>query len=261
MSSSAVLAGMPVTLGHSRDATKANCGVRFAVSNGAHLDMFLTQPCYVAAMPKTPRPIEIGGVLYPFKWDGRKIRPTSATPLAGGDGADVEVRVELFEDRDRVICGQVTVSTVALTEEQREETLGEAGTPTHIDSALWRQLPIGTMVEDAIQSTRELAAELYRVSGRRYYERASSLKDDKKRPGPRPILTPELLAEVVVPAFKSGGRKSVVAVQKALEEAGYPGAGPDGDVTIDQARKAVQKARRLELLPRPARAPRRGGHA
>lgn len=65
------------------------------------------------------------------------------------------------------------------------------------------------------------------------------------RRGRKRVLSDETLREVVAPAYLTGGRKPVVAVQEALVGAGEYG----GIVTIDHARKAVSAARRRGFIP------------
>jgi hypothetical protein len=69
--------------------------------------------------------------------------------------------------------------------------------------------------------------------------------DEPNRPrrGPQRLLSLDDLATVVAPAYLTGGRKPVVAVRDALSKhRGEP-------VTMDQARKAVVRAREAGLLP------------
>lgn len=66
----------------------------------------------------------------------------------------------------------------------------------------------------------------------------------RRRPGPPALVTDDVLREVVAPAHRTGGRKPVQAVQAALS------AHRGGErVSIDQARKAVAKARKRKFLP------------
>lgn len=131
---------------------------------------------------------------------------------------------------------------------QRLNTLGEPADPAHVDTALWRALPIGQLIEDTIAGVRQDAARVFEEVGDRRLEQIAGSQPPTKRRGPKPSLTPELLARVVAPAFATGGRRTVEAVRAALQDAGYPGSGPDGNVTIDQARKAVTKARAEGLI-------------
>ena len=61
--------------------------------------------------------------------------------------------------------------------------------------------------------------------------------------GPKRLLCLDDLTTVVKPAYLTGGRKPVVAVRKAMSKhRGQP-------VTMDQARKAVVRAREAGVLP------------
>lgn len=75
----------------------------------------------------------------------------------------------------------------------------------------------------------------------------------RKKPGPTEQMTDDLLRSVVEPAYRRGGRKPVVAVQEALEAAGYQGSEWDPKkrrnvVSANQASAAVRKARARGLL-------------
>lgn len=201
-------------------------------------------------MPKS-EPRFAGGCHFRFRWvDGRleRFSEDDPSPIEGGQGADLAVYLDLFVSGDRLVCGRVEVKTVAQLETDHEDTLGATPEPRHINSALWRQLPIGQLVDESVETVQHLAEEMFRASNRDHFKVLVDLNRPGKRPGPQSSLTFELLRNVVAPAFRAGGRKGVVAVQRAMQEAGYPGSGPDGGVTIDQARKAVTKARRMRLL-------------
>jgi hypothetical protein len=80
-----------------------------------------------------------------------------------------------------------------------------------------------------------------------------AVEGTRRRPGPKPVVSDDLLIEVVAPAYLHAPRKPVEAVREALEVAlGEP-------VTRPQASKAVQRARDLRradgtpLIPRPNR--------
>lgn len=76
---------------------------------------------------------------------------------------------------------------------------------------------------------------------------AQSVEGTRRAPGPRPVVSDEVLAQVVAPAHARGGRKPVEAVREALEAANLPGLGRT--VTREQASKAVQRARSQGLIP------------
>jgi hypothetical protein len=71
-----------------------------------------------------------------------------------------------------------------------------------------------------------------------------------RRRGPQPILSEATLQTVVAPAYAAGGAAPVGAVRTALEE------DQGRMVTLDQAKKAVARARSLGYIP-PAKGGRR----
>jgi hypothetical protein len=73
------------------------------------------------------------------------------------------------------------------------------------------------------------------------------------RRGRRPVLRDDQLRDVVAPAYRGARSKPVQAVQRALQAYGMPGAGQNREVTIDQARKNVKRARRLGFIDPPAK--------
>lgn len=176
-----------------------------------------------------------------------------------GRQAHLKVTLFIFQvESGGLVCGHVAVETVPLGQGAEFE----ARLPLHVNAAVWRRLRIGELVEEAIESVRSISVALtsklpydlaeddpkladvfglYRDVATQEYERA--------RPGPKSILTADLLREIVVPAYLSGGRKGLQSVQRALQAVGYPGSGPNFDVTNDQARAAVRKARALKIIP------------
>jgi hypothetical protein len=128
---------------------------------------------------------------------------------------------------------------------------------TEISSAVWRSIPIGDLIERAIAERKDdyqwLAEAArrgdldYRGQDReamaRRYESLIGDEPDKPRHGPRRALSLDDLVEVVAPAYDTAGNKPVVAVRDALSKhRGKP-------VTMDQARKAVVRAREIGALP------------
>lgn len=176
--------------------------------------------------------------------------------------AHLRVTVAVFQDDGGgLVCGNVIVETVPLATRGPEF---EDRAPVPVTAGLWRQLRIGELVDEALESTRSLAVTLASqfpwdlVRGDPELETSFGIYADiagreqkrtRPRPGPKSILTPALLREVVAPAYAAGGRRALQSVQRALQEAGYPGSGPSFDVTNDQARAAVRKARELNLIP------------
>lgn len=106
--------------------------------------------------------------------------------------------------------------------------------------------------EVAEQSRRELVRSLGAapVAPGEEAERAAlteTVAGNRRRPGPKPVVSEDALAHVVAPAYASGGRRPVEAVREALAAANLPGLGRH--VTREQASKAVERARRQGLIP------------
>lgn len=167
-------------------------------------------------------------------------------------GADVEVRVGIWLDRRGLYAHEVQISTIGL-QPFGGMTMSPlpSPSPVAIDSALWRAIRIGELVDETIAEVRMGAHELRPAlpEDDEWLTRVAQSEEGRARRGPRPSLTPTLAAEVVAPAYKSGGLRPVKAVRSALEAVGFPGSGPTGEVTIDQARKAVARSRDLGILP------------
>lgn len=199
-----------------------------------------------------------GGATFRFRRQGDRLVDVSVEPppIEGGPGSDVEVILDFYIQEQELVCGRVRVSTVAIDEDQLEYTLGPKAPGINIDSALWRKIPIGGIAEDGIEHIRAVAEEMLRITPKDWLKDVVKAEPPRSKPGPKPSLTTEILAGVVAPAYKAGGRKPVEAVRLALDSSGYPPAGEA--VTIDQARKAVRKARALGLIPGANRKPRGG---
>lgn len=71
-----------------------------------------------------------------------------------------------------------------------------------------------------------------------------TVKGARRQPGPKPLISDDVLAHVVAPAYASGGRAPVKVVQEALAAANLPGLGRT--VSREQASKAVERARRVK---------------
>ncbi len=188
---------------------------------------------------------------------------TSVARLGGGVSepkAHLKVTLFIFQvESGGLVCGHVAVETVPLGSQGAEF---EDRPPLHVSAAVWRRLRIGELVEEAIESVRSLSValtsklpydlarddpKLADVFG--VFRDVATQEHERARPGPKSILTDDLLREIVVPAYLTGGRKGLQSVQRALQAAGYPGSGPNFDVTNDQARAAVRKARALKIIP------------
>jgi hypothetical protein len=177
-------------------------------------------------------------------------------------GAPYRVQVHFGLVRGRLAC--VGLDIRSFTSDDTTRNIKPLEGWDELNSPRLRALPIATFVEEtrklyldmsqAIQDRPDLWG-LEDKSSQTAFRRAS--KALKAGPPPRsgrpPILTDEQLREVVAPAYLFGGRKPVQAVQEALERHGMPGAGPRGEVTIDQARKNVQRARQIGLIAKPAK--------
>lgn len=212
-----------------------------------------------------------GGAVYFFTWrNGALTRVGDAVDKAvgvrtGADGrleflggtgdehlaptADVEVRVNIWLGLRGLYAGDVRVLTISQPLPTNQISPLPTRAEVQVGSVLWRAIRLGDLVDEAIQRVRHSAVLVQQQIDDEHLEHIASAEGRKGRKGPLPSVTAELAAEVVAPAYKSGGSRPVVAVQGALADAGLPGSGPGGEVTIDQARKAVVRARELGLLP------------
>jgi hypothetical protein len=177
-------------------------------------------------------------------------------------GAPFKVRVHFGNVGGRMAC--VGLDLRGFTSDETTRNIKPLEGWAEINSPRLRALAIATLVENmrklyldmsqAIQDRPDLWG-LKDESSRAAFKRAS--KALKAAPtvhsGRPPMLTEDELRDVVAPAYLSGGRTPVQAVQKALQRHGMPGNGPKGEVTIDQARKNVQRARQLKLIPNAAK--------
>lgn len=192
-----------------------------------------------------------------FKIDGsgKAIRTTSVKP-------DLEVLIHVGVHQGRLACigadlrsfaGQSTVK-----EAEYQYLLGHdeyASIGIHI----WRSIPIGKLVEEALEKARKShramgAGAWDQIPGwdtiwNPHHAAVGKIEGPVETRGRKTIFTDQLLAEVVNPAYLGGGRKPVQAVRVALQRAGLPGSGLDGEVTPDQARKAVARARKAGVIP------------
>ena len=174
--------------------------------------------------------------------------------------AHLKVTLFIFQvEGGGLVCGNVAVESVPLNGQRGQF---EDGPPVPVGAGVWRRLRIGELVEEAIESVRAFStsmasrlpadlvgadANLRDVLG--IYRNLAGEDRGRTRPGPKSLMTDALLREIVVPAYLSGGRKGLQSVQRALQAAGYPGSGPSFNVTNDQARAAVRKARALGMIP------------
>jgi hypothetical protein len=125
------------------------------------------------------------------------------------------------------------------------------GTWSEVTSPVVRALPVATAVEQGRRDMLGLSwylewSEDITAAQRQAAEAvtaAAAAKPQRGKPGPKPRVTDDILREVVAPAYRGGGRRAAQRVREALEQ-------HRGElVTIDQASKAVAKARRRGFLP------------
>ena len=169
----------------------------------------------------------------------------------------VEVRLTVYEADRRLFVGGVEVITVpqAWDIPNSGPVTPPAVEPLTIGTDILRAIPLGELAQEAIREAQDMdVARMVLYDDDEAFDRlraVTSAPEDAKPMRGRPSnLTPELLA-VVRDTYLRGGRTGVQAVQKALQAAGFPGAGAEG-VTRDQAAKAVATARRKNFLPRHA---------
>jgi len=176
-------------------------------------------------------------------------------------GAKFMLRAHFADVRDRVVCVGIDLRSFESEIRNGREHIELQDWTDELNSPRWRALP----VSESIESVRRLLSDS--IAASLNYPELSSLQTEQDREemrhaltlmskpasgtrkGRTPVLTDEVLAGVVAPAYRSAGRRPVQAVQAALTAAGAPGAGPSGEVTIDQARKAVARARAQQLIP------------
>jgi hypothetical protein len=177
-------------------------------------------------------------------------------------GAPYRVQVHFGKVRGRLAC--VGLDIRGFTSDDTTRNIRPLDGWDELNSPRLRALAIATFVEEtrmlfldqsqAIQDQPDLWG-LKDKSSQAAFKRASkALKASAPvRSGRPPMLTNEELRDLVAPAYLEGGRKPVQAVREALEHHGMPGAGHQGEVTIDQARKNVQRARQLGFIPKAAK--------
>lgn len=223
--------------------------------------------------------LRAGGCVFYFRWaDGQLIQLEHATDLAqgvrvspetgrleflGGGSTgdlplspDVEARVDIWIGSRGLYAGDVRVLTLNVPSGSGEAPVMPFKARVGVNSSLWRAIRIGDLVEETIQRVRRTATAVAEQVDDEHLAQVAGAEERRVKRGPRPGVTPQVAAEVVAPAYLSGGQRPVVAVRESLQEAGYAGSGPSGEVTIDQARKAVARTRQLGILPA---AEKRGG--
>jgi hypothetical protein len=165
-------------------------------------------------------------------------------------GAQVEVRISVYESDGRLFVGNVQIITAPEPIETPYGLLVPPQVePLPVGADLLRLIPIGLLADEAIQAEAADAPHSHDLDhdpdARARLDAAVSADGaDRPRRGRKPKLSPEQL-ELVARAYRAGGRSGVRSVQRALTE------DPrfDGEATWDQAAKAVSRARNLGLIP------------
>ncbi|WP_448617246.1 hypothetical protein [Geodermatophilus sp. URMC 65] len=166
-------------------------------------------------------------------------------------GAHLYIGVHLAHVNDKLTCVGLDIrslnlgdSMLAIPFDLGNSTWEEVSTP------ILRGLHLRDVLDDALEQYRELV-EGANSRARELIGEPDDAPPTSASPGRRgrpPQLSDEALERVVAAAYRMGGRRPVQAVQEALEG---NGALPS-PVTIDQARKAVLRARARGFIP-PAR--------
>lgn len=166
------------------------------------------------------------------------------------DAGDLTVVIHMYQDGAHFYAGEVVVSSNATTSSDLpNRVVAEKHSHLTIDSRIWRAIPLGTLVDAVAKDLRGSAEEVARDIGDEYLKSSTALPMPTGKRGRRSPLTPDVLTRVVLPAYMTSPKRPVQAVREALDAcAEFEGSSPTGEVTIDQARKAVARARRLGLL-------------
>jgi hypothetical protein len=168
-------------------------------------------------------------------------------------GARVYVGVHLASVGRRVVCVGLDVRTVNLPDSVLDAP-ADLGNRTWLEvgSSVLRNLPLSGVIDEAMEKYRsyiDVVSKGGAVDWPAGHEVDVPSPTTRRRRGPRPVLGEDVLRAVVAPAYLMGGRRPVQAVLHALQQSGALGS----RVTIDQARKAVARARTLGLIPPPRR--------
>jgi hypothetical protein len=183
-------------------------------------------------------------------------------------GAPFRATVYFGRVRGRMVC--VGLDLRGFTSTDKQTNVKPLDGWDELNSPRLRSLPIATVVEEARRS--QIAVDLLPLVSyplgsppptadeiaadqailQRTYEAAVAATPTGRR-GRRPVLSDDDLRDVVALAYNGGGRKPVQAVQGALQAYGMPGAGEHNEVTIDQARKNVKRARELGFIDPPVK--------
>lgn len=167
-------------------------------------------------------------------------------------GAELEARLHVFEADGRLFVGRVDVLTVPESFNTPYGRVEAPAIPTlPLGTDLLRMLKLGELTQEAIETVAGdyAAARMVLAEDPAAFQRLAQARvEGGSRRGRETLLTPAVL-EVVRSAYNQAGRAPTKAVQAALQDLGFPGSGPTGEVSRDQAAKAVQAARRRGLLP------------
>lgn len=162
--------------------------------------------------------------------------------------ANVEVVLPVWEQDGWLYVTNVSVNTLPFDVETPYGTLRAPDVERlPMSTNIWRAIPLGALMTEAVEAAGEHwlpaqspvdEADLTVNEGR---------SDTRPRRGRAPILTDGQLQRAV-DAYKANPSRGVVAAQEALQRAGVSSNAPDGQVTREQAKKAIARARQLGLL-------------
>ncbi|SDY49604.1 hypothetical protein SAMN05660209_03020 [Geodermatophilus africanus] len=159
------------------------------------------------------------------------------------------VGVHLALVRDRLVCVGLDLRALNLSDSLLTEPMDlRNGDWLEITSPVLRGLPLSETIDQALAGYRAVVEQLNASTEEAvttHGEAAAVVTTEPKGRGPRPQLDDETLQRVVAAAYRVGGRRPVQAVKAALEATGAL----PGPVTIDQARRAVVRARARGFIP------------
>lgn len=171
------------------------------------------------------------------------------------ESTQYEVVLRVYVAAGRVFVGTVEVNTIP---QPFEGPYGRISPPMveplQVGVDIWRLLNVGTLAQEAIEEAKDYDNARMALAERpEVFARlaATTVRGEraKLRPGPQVRYTPEVLT-VAAEAYQRGGRTGRAAARRALQDSGLlPGNGPNGEVTDDQAKVAVTKARAAGLIP------------
>jgi hypothetical protein len=166
------------------------------------------------------------------------------------NGKSHYVGVHLALVDDRLVCIGIDLRAVNLGELAGQPIDLGNGEWLEITTSVLRGLPLGEAVDRALAEHRLVTNAGPACAQDRGVTTAPSPRTTARSVprGPLPLLDDTALATIVAPAYRMGGRRPVRAVLEALSSAGAL----PSPVTIDQARRAVVRARARGFIP-PAR--------